>query len=470
MAASWLAKYGYSDNKPTPTPTTGSPTTQASWLSKYPTITPGTTQPKPASMVKGSYAEIGGKQFPRESIITDPASPYYKKPSKSDEILDSAKSVFQKLQDAAASAGRSLQKVDTTIKNRPGLAKALPTPIATAAQVTNKEKEVVEFLSGLPGAMANSYGKTLERLATKEGRNEVKTGAQNLPKTIAEVKGHIANKEFGKAFETALSNPALAVALDVSDFIPVAGIATAGPKAGLKAITRQTAKEFVEKAVEATEKKAIKSVVNASDSPVVSATKEVIGNIPSKEVKSIVEIAPAKPIGEGQTRVSTLGLKVEQTAIEKKLTTELGELPEYKQLNMKDQASKAGNLLNTDPDKAMRIALGEELPPEGLLKESVFKALEGSISTPEMARKLATSPIVSEGTSLGQRIKALDVQISDSPVEAMRQVIDARQKAIESRLGKNANKATDKIVKDIQSKIKAPDKYDWNSFVESIKC
>ncbi len=188
------------------------------------------------------------------------------------------------------------------------------------------------------------------------------------------------------------------------------------------------------------------------------------------EVKAVEGQVPQKPIGEGEVKVSKLGLRVEQTAIEKKLTSELSDLPEYKQLNMKEQAQKASDLLNSDPEKAMRVALGQELPPEGLAKESVFKALESSITTPEMASKLATSPLVSEATALGQRIKALDVKVSDSPVEAIRQVIDARAKALEKRLGRKPEQLVEKTTKDIKSKVKVPDKYDWGKFLESIKC
>jgi len=196
---------------------------------------------------------------------------------------------------------------------------------------------------------------------------------------------------------------------------------------------------------------------------------QATGGIKPKGIKIETKPKEVKPIGEGETKVSTLGLRVEQTAIEKKLVKELGDLPEYKQLNMKDQATKAGNLINSDPDKAMRIALGQELPPEGLLKESIFKAVEESITTPEMARRLASSPLVSESTALGQRIKALDVQIADSPVGAMKQVIDARKKVIEGRYG-NVDKATERVTKDIQSKVKIPSKWDWNKFIEGIQC
>ena len=177
-----------------------------------------------------------------------------------------------------------------------------------------------------------------------------------------------------------------------------------------------------------------------------------------------------KPIGEGPSKVSRLALRVEQTAIEKKLTSELQDLPTYQQMNMKEQAKLASELLQSDPEKAMRIALRQENAPQGLQAESVFKALENSITTPEQALKLAHSPLVTEGSALGQRIKALDVQTSESAVESIKQVLNARAKNIEEKLGRSTDKATQTVVKDIQSKVKAPSKYDWSKFLDSITC
>lgn len=179
------------------------------------------------------------------------------------------------------------------------------------------------------------------------------------------------------------------------------------------------------------------------------------------------QIKPQIP--EGEVKTSKLGLRVEQTAIEKKLTKELGELPQYKTMNMKEQANKAAALINSDPEKAFRVAMGQELPPAGLTKESVFKAVEGSITTPEDAVRLANSPLVGEASELGQRIKSLDVKTSESPVESIRQVINARTKAIEGKAG-SVEKAITKTTEEIKKKVKVPNKYDWSAFVESIKC
>lgn len=217
-----------------------------------------------------------------------------------------------------------------------------------------------------------------------------------------------------------------------------------------------------------------KKTTQVSQTQIPQETQTGFGKIPQIQAREGTQgknvQVPQTPIGEGQVKPSKLGLRVEQTAIEKKLTTELKDLPTYQTMNMKEQAQKAADLLKSDPEKALRIALQQEAPPSGLQAESVFKAMEGSITTSEMARQLAKSPLVSEATAIGQRIKALDVRTSESSVEAIKQVIDARAKTIESRLGKTPEKAIEAIVKNIQKNIKAPNKYDWNAFIEGIKC
>ena len=435
---------------------------------------------KPSSPTVGNTT-IGDKSYPNQSLVGNPASPY-KLPAKPTNIFESAKSVFTNIKNAVTKISKEY-KTDVAKEYKPKN-EALGAPIGRLLQktpnldlgtkgqkifqATDTETKIVNFISNFPSAIAQSWGKSLETLATKEGKQKLKTDAKNLPKTISEVKTYIDNNEWQKAFDAVLSNSAISVGLDVADFIPIGAILTKGAKAGINSGLRKEAQMIVEEAIEETEKTAIKTTVKAGEpgTKIIDNTTSVSDAITNVGAKP----EPIKPIGEGEAKVSKLGLRVEQTAIEKKLTEELGDLPDYKQMDMKEQAKMSSDLLNSDPERALRIALGEEDAPKGLQAQSVFKALEGSLTTPEVARKLATSPLVSEASALGQKIKALDVQISDSPVAAMKQVIEARAKGIESKLGKNINKARENVVKDIQKKVRTPDKYDWNKFLEEIKC
>ena len=224
----------------------------------------------------------------------------------------------------------------------------------------------------------------------------------------------------------------------------------------------KTAQQSAKILPDGTQKETFKTQVTPQAKATVNENAKVqTGQVPQSKVQV--------PQAEGQVKTSKLGLRVEQTAIEKKLTSDLGELPQYKTMNMKEQANKAATLINSDPEKAFRVAMGQELPPAGLTKESVFKAVEGSITTPEDAVRLANSPLVSEASELGQRIKSLDVKTAESPVEAIRQVINARSRALEGKSG-SIEKAITKTTEEIKKRVKTPDRYDWNNFIESIKC
>ncbi len=181
--------------------------------------------------------------------------------------------------------------------------------------------------------------------------------------------------------------------------------------------------------------------------------------------------------GTGKTKVRGLALGVEEKAIENKLTQNFADLPEYQTINMKDQATKAQDLLTKDPEKARRVAMGEEVAPEGILPESIFVAVEnqavksGDVST---LRALATaSSLTTEATTMGQRIRTLAERDPESPVTAINEVVKARQESAQKRLKiKNVKQLTDKDVSDIKKEMKktASTKEDWATFIKSLEC
>jgi len=78
---------------------------------------------------------------------------------------------------------------------------------------------------------------------------------------------------------------------------------------------------------------------------------------------------------------------------------------------------------------------------------------------------LATKLSSLSATALGQRISILSEINKDNPVRLLNEVYKVRAKAVEKRFGKNA---TEKVVKSIKEKVKVPDKWDWNNFINSI--
>ena len=176
---------------------------------------------------------------------------------------------------------------------------------------------------------------------------------------------------------------------------------------------------------------------------------------------------------QGPTRTRGLSAGVEQKAIEHKLTKSLGDLPEYKQISMKDQAKFSSELLASDPNKAIKIALGRVEPPSHILPESVFAAVEnraleqGDIG---LIKQLAHSSRATQATVMGQRIRALAERNPDSAVGAIRQVADKRARAAEKKLGKPADEALKETAGKIKAEIKKPTRQDWDSFIKELRC
>ena len=183
------------------------------------------------------------------------------------------------------------------------------------------------------------------------------------------------------------------------------------------------------------------------------------------------------------TRVSTVGTSklakgVRSKAIKNKLIygfdKKFQDLPEYTKVDMKDQGKKAVDLVLNNPREAIDVAMGRKQPPQGILPESVFVAVEDyAIATKDvdLLRELATSSeLTKEATLMGQRIRTLAERNPDSAVSGIKQVRDARVKSFEGRSKAKVNKAIRNEAKAIKTRVKVPSKVDWNAFVESIRC
>jgi len=182
-----------------------------------------------------------------------------------------------------------------------------------------------------------------------------------------------------------------------------------------------------------------------------------------------------KPIpGTGEVKVRGLAQGVEVKALQSNLEANFGNLPEYRAVNMADQAKRAVDLIAKDGEYARSIAMGERAAPRGILPESVFTAIEnkaireGDVNT---IRDLADSRLVSSATTMGQRIRALAERNPESPTGAIAEVVKAREMAAEKKTG-NISEAQEQVTTDIKDEIAKtkPKVTDWNSFIDSLKC
>ncbi len=221
-----------------------------------------------------------------------------------------------------------------------------------------------------------------------------------------------------------------------------------------------TAKEILRQKIEAKKGK-------------VGVTEELpkVEEIPTKPEIPEVELRPVEVGGETKTRGLSKG--VEEKAIENKLTKSLGDLPEYTTVNMKEQAYYATEILNNEPDKAIRIAKGQEPAPSHVLPEAIFTAVENKAlreGNIDLIKELAHSGLTEEATVMGQRIRALAERDPDSAVSNIKEVLDSRKKAVERKTGKSIDESFNEITKDIRKEIKAPKKQDWSDFIDSLRC
>lgn len=174
-------------------------------------------------------------------------------------------------------------------------------------------------------------------------------------------------------------------------------------------------------------------------------------------------IKPTKPVDLlGETKESKLAVRAEADAIEAKLTKDFGDLPEYKTMNMKDQANRAKKVLDTDYEKAKQMAMGEETVPQGIRPASIYEAVklralkEGDVET---LHKLATeSKLPTRLSELGQEIKAADSRLMDDPVRAMQDIGKGRQeRAKKTSVKKVAASVVEKLSKELNATKKAYD-------------
>jgi len=259
------------------------------------TTTPTPTK-SPTQQVKGFISKASSK-VPEEALIRKPIDIYKKIISTGLRVADKQLGVSKKVdtfQKVALKTGKVLQKAPDVNLGTFFKLKELP-KTKVASKTLEPEDKIVNFISNFPSAVARQYGTDIELVSTKEGRNLLKRDAKNLPKTMSQVKTHIDNKEWQKAFEVAMSNTALVVALDAGGLIPTGLLA--------KGVTvlrgRKVAQEIVKEAVEQAEKEAVKElkVVSAKELGFKEPKPSVLNKELAQEVKKYQSGVGGKKFG-----------------------------------------------------------------------------------------------------------------------------------------------------------------------------
>jgi hypothetical protein len=220
----------------------------------------------------------------------------------------------------------------------------------------------------------------------------------------------------------------------------------------------------------------------------VESTRSVVETPEAIALKSVARPSPSDgtnltPLraldGSAEQGVSRLGKSVQEKAIENKIISrvesDVEDLPTYTKANMKQQAEYSNELIKTNPQEAIDIAMGRKSPPDHVLPQMVFNAVEehakkiGGEAGGKLLKDLARSRQVSNLTTMAQNVRAAAEREPHSPVTLMNDLRTTRAQQMEKR-GKKISKeeqADRKIIKAARPKVK---KETWDSFIKELEC
>lgn len=268
------------------------------------------------------------------------------------------------------------------------------------------------------------------------------------------------------------------VAQDVGDVSNVLGAAIGGaegskvelPKDGFFATAKapEPTVEAPKTAPEASQSlEQMHSDYMAQNAPKTETSPDTNNPKPATTPEKYNPLTPAESTGE--TRTSTLASKVDAKAVAEKLSDGLGDLPQYNKVNWEEQGKFASDLVNSDPEKAIRIAMVQEAPPAHVLFSAVFKAVEDyatKTGDAELIHDLGTKSGASlQATRFGQEIGYLSQRDDLSPIKHIQDV----QKARSGKANPVKIKAEVAAINDSIKTARSP-KETWAKFADSITC
>lgn len=185
-----------------------------------------------------------------------------------------------------------------------------------------------------------------------------------------------------------------------------------------------------------------------------------------------------RPISDTDERtISGLAETAEARAIQNKMVSDFGDLPQLGVAKDPMQAARGLALYAKDPDLALQVAMGEKQPPPGTLASAVYttvvqKAEEaGDI---DLIRRLGTqSQFLGQVRRMGQEASFLRNMNKEGATQAISDLQAARKQAYKQASGVDADAAQAAEVNAAQPIVQAAKKaapMDWQKFMDSITC
>lgn len=247
--------------------------------------------------------------------------------------------------------------------------------------------------------------------------------------------------------------------------------------------TKENLDSVLKKREQLAKQKELISSLSKVDTPELKGVQEVKLETPGTTVSKTNEPVIKSPnvnIDSGLNSKSLVPMQSQRItveAIESSLTKDIEGLPSVPTMTFKEQAALVKQIIDEDPEKPIRIALGKESPTNGAAPESVFRVVKEQAQKNndiDLLKQLATDPksVGVKSKELGQRIKMLDSGVGESDaLTNISKVIKERKSYIKRKSGsytKTKSSEVKKIKKALDDEI--PSKGEWEDFINSITC
>lgn len=206
---------------------------------------------------------------------------------------------------------------------------------------------------------------------------------------------------------------------------------------------------------------------------------------PVAEAPPAGDETPARPLPRAREPVPGTGEEKPHAlaeSVESRMGQDMGDLPTHQVAEDAVQLPQVRKVFDTDPQRAMDIAMGKRNPPKDLLARHFYAEAVNRADAAgdfETARKLATeSKLVGESTRMGQEISALRNVDPDSPTVAVQALHDARQAELKAKKT-DVVKETAKTVAAEAPRLRAhtaravvarATRETWEQFAQQIRC
>ncbi|NMC61666.1 MAG: DUF3990 domain-containing protein [SAR324 cluster bacterium] len=210
--------------------------------------------------------------------------------------------------------------------------------------------------------------------------------------------------------------------------------------------------------------------------PVVMSSKE-------KEIRQKYFKVPAV-VGTGELKERGLSAHIKNRIIQKQTEIDFEDQALYQQADFKTMAQKVDQIFSANPEQGLKIAMGEEPPPEGTLAGMYWTAAENQAilnKDTKTLKKLMNSKINEVATALGQNIAAFRERNPLSPIRIVKEINKTLEKQFVKRkptitIQEAVKKQSVMLKQDIEKTtpnldaVLKPNINTWEKFINSITC